>query len=87
MDKFYIGLVPEEKAAGMPHETLPGTDMASVVNIRHGNIIMPVSYEALQGMYLTESDAFEMAHDNTDREPYRYEPMFYILKGLGMNDE
>lgn len=87
MDSFYIGLIPEKNAVGLPHEKLPGTDIASVIKVQHGDMIATVSQETLQRLYMTEEEGFELAQKNTDRESYTFAPMSMVLQGMGISPE
>lgn len=83
MEKVYIAVVNQNRAADVPHQDIPGTDLACIVKVQRDYNLSShvVTDEDLQTAKLTDEELFELAYPSISPEHFYIRPIEQVISG------
>ena len=83
MEKVYIAVVNQNHAADVPHQDIPGTDLACIVKVRRDSNLSShvVTDKDLQAAKLTDEELFDLAYPSISPEHFYIRPIEQVISG------
>ena len=83
MEKVYIAVVNQNHAADVPHQNIPGTDLACIVKVWRDYDLSShvVTDKDLQAAKLTDEELFDLAYPSISPEHFYIRPIEQVISG------
>ena len=83
MEKVYIAVVNQNHAPDVPHQDIPGTDLACIVKVRRDYDLSShvVTDKDLQAAKLTDEELFDLAYPSISPEHFYICPIEQVISG------